>query len=327
MKIFVTGGTGFVGTNVIRLLLQEGYEVRTLVRPTSNLDNLQGLNIELAEGDLNDPDLWQKMQGCQALFHIAAHYSLWQADREQLYRNNVLGTRNCLAAAQRAGVERSVYTSSAAAIGPGEKGVPVNETHQSPVEDLIGHYKQSKFWAEQAAMEAAQTGQDIVIVNPTAPIGAWDAKPTPTGNIILRFLRRQMPFYLDTGLTFIDVQDVAWGHLLALRKGRSGDRYILGNQNMSLKSLLDLLESLTGLPAPRRAISLWIPLTVAWVEETLLSRLGRQPSVPIDGVRIAAKKAYYDAAKAVSELGLPQSPISAALQREIDWFVTNGYVE
>ena len=326
MRIFVTGGTGFIGANVIRLLLQEGYTVRALVRPTSPLANLQGLDIELVKGDLNDPNLWQQMQNCQALFHIAAHYSLWQADRDRLYRHNVLGTRNCLAAAKRAGIERTVYTSSVAAIGTGPNGTPVDETHQSPVDKLIGHYKKSKFWAEQEAVKATKAGQDVVIVNPSSPIGAWDIKPTPTGDIILRFLQRQMPFYMDTGLNFVDVQDVAWGHLLALQRGRSGKRYILGHQNMTLKTVLDLLAQLTGLPAPQRSIPAWIPLAAAWADETLLAPLGKTPSVPLDGVRMATQKMYFNATKAVQYLQLPQTPIERALQNAIAWFEAHGYV-
>src|SRR6478672_271714 len=245
--VFVTGGTGFIGANLVRLLVQQGYAVRSLVRPTSQLDNLRSLDVEVVSGDLNDPDLWQQMVGCQFLFHVAAHYSLWQKDRQALYHHNVLGTRNVLAAARRAGIERTVYTSSVAAIGVGDQGKVVDETHQSPVEELVGYYKQSKFLAEQEALKAAQSGQDIVIVNPSSPIGPWDIKPTPTGDIILRFLRRKMPFYLETGLNFIDVRDVARGHLLALQKGKQSDRYILGNQNLTLKALLDQLAQLTNL--------------------------------------------------------------------------------
>jgi dihydroflavonol-4-reductase len=322
--VFVTGGTGFVGANLVRLLLQAGYRVRSLVRSKSRLDNLQGLDVELVKGDLNDPQLWQAMQGCQFLFHVAAHYSLWQADRELLYRHNVLGTRNVLAAARQAGIDRTVYTSSVAAIGTKETGETVDETYQSPVEQLVGHYKKSKFWAEQAALEAAQFGQDIVIVNPTSPIGAWDIKPTPTGDIILRFLRRQMPFYLDTGLNFIDVRDVAQGHLLALRHGKSGDRYILGHQNLTLKALLDELAELTDVAAPQRSLPTWIPLSVAWVDERILTAFGKSPSVPIDGVRMAQQSMYYDSNKAIRELGLPQTPIREALQEAIGWFRTQG---
>lgn len=326
MQAFVTGGTGFIGANLVRLLLQEGYAVKALARSGSRLDNLQGLNVEIVKSDLNEPDLWQHMSGCQFLFHAAAHYSLWQSDREALYQNNVVGTRNILAAAQKAGVERTVYTSSVAAIGVGSGGKAVDETHQSPVERLVGHYKKSKYLAEQEAVKAVQAGQDIVIVNPSSPIGSWDIKPTPTGDIILRFLRRQMPAYIDTGLNFIHVQDVAWGHLLALQKGKTGDRYILGNQNLTLKQLLDQLAQLTGQPAPQRSIPAWIPLTVAWIDEQLLAPLGKTPSVPLDGVRMAQQPMYYNPAKAVRELGLPQTPLSTALRDSIEWFVKYGYV-
>ena len=327
MQAFVTGGTGFIGANLVRLLLQEGYAVKALARSDSRLDNLQGLDIEIVKSDLNDPDLWQHIKGCQFLFHVAAHYSLWQTDRDALYQNNVVGTRNILAAAQKAGVERTVYTSSVAAIGVGASGKAVDETYQSPVEKLVGHYKKSKYLAEQEAVKAVQAGQDIVIVNPSSPIGPWDIKPTPTGDIILRFLRRQMPAYVDTGLNFIHVQDVAWGHLLALQKGKTGDRYILGNQNLTLKELLDQLAALTGQPAPQNAIPAWIPLTVAWIDEQILAPLGKTPSVPLDGVRMAQQPMYYNAAKAIHELGLPQTPLSTALRDSIEWFVKNSYVK
>ena len=339
-RVFVTGGTGFVGANLVRLLLQEGYTVKALVRPNSRLDNLQGLDVELVQGSLTDRNLDQAMAGCQGLFHVAAHYSLWKKDQETLHQDNVLGTRNILAAARTAGIERTVYTSSVAAIGVKQgairetfaerlrRRIPLgiaDETYQSPVEKLIGAYKQSKYWAEQEAVNAAQSGQNIVIVNPSTPIGAWDIKPTPTGDIVLRFLRRQMPFYLHTGLNFIHVQDVAWGHLLAYQKGTTGDRYILGHQNMTLKQLLDQLEQITGLAAPSRSIPAWIPLSVAWIDETLLAKLGKTPSVPIDGVRMAGQLMYYDASKAVQELGLPQTPIVDALKDAVEWFITKGY--
>ncbi|MDE5101259.1 MAG: NAD-dependent epimerase/dehydratase family protein [Trichodesmium sp. St16_bin4-tuft] len=320
MKAFVTGASGFIGANLVRLLLQQGYAVRSLVRPTSRLDNLQGLDIEVVVGDLNDSHLFELIEGCQVLFHVAAHYSLWQKDKELLDKNNVLGTRNVLAAARRAKIERTVYTSSVAAIGVGVSSTVVDETYQSPLKKLVGDYKKSKFLAEQEAMRAVTLGQDVVIVNPTAPVGAWDIKPTPTGDIIVRFLRRQMPVYVDTGLNIIDVRDVAWGHLLALERGKSGDRYILGNQNLTLKELLDLLQEVTGLPAPRQTIPIWLPLTIAWVDEKILAPLGKQPSVPLDGVRMSQKKMYYDASKAVKKLGLPQSSIRVALENAINWF-------
>jgi dihydroflavonol-4-reductase len=327
IRAFVTGGTGFIGANLVRLLVQEGYQVRALVRPSSCLDNLRDLDVELVKGDLNDPEVWQQMQGCQVLFHVAAHYSLWQSDREQLYHHNVLGTRNVLAAARKAKIERTVYTSSVAAIGVGLPGEIVDETHQSSLEKLVGHYKKSKYLAEQEAIQAVQAGQDVVIVNPSSPIGPLDIKPTPTGDIILRFLRRQMPFYLDTGLNFIDVRDVARGHLLALEKGRKGDRYILGHENLTLKQLLDQLAQLTGLKAPQSSVPAWLPLSVAWIDERILAPLGKAPSVPLDGVRMAHQPMYYDASKAVRELGLPQSSILTALKDAVDWFVTHGYVD
>ncbi len=327
MRSFVTGATGFIGANLVRLLLQQGYEVRALVRPTSRLDNLQGLDVEIVKGDLNDPDLWQQLVGCQVLFHVAAHYSLWQCDREQLYHHNVLGTRNVLAAARKANIERTVYTSSVAAIGVGmPPGTIVDETHQSALDKLVGHYKKSKFLAEQEAWKAVEAGLDVVVVNPSSPIGPLDIKPTPTGDIILRFLRRQMPFYVDTGLNFIDVRDVAWGHLLALEKGRKGDRYILGHQNLSLKQLLDQLAELTGLKAPQSTVPAWLPLSVAWIDERILAPLGKSPSVPLDGVRMAKHPMYYDASKAVRELGLPQTPLTGSLKDAVDWFVSQGYV-
>lgn len=327
IRAFVTGGTGFIGANLVRLLAAEGYLVRALVRSSSNLDNLRDLDVELVTGDLNDPDLWQQMQSCQVLFHVAAHYSLWQRDRQLLYEHNVLGTHNVLACARKAKIERTVYTSSVAAIGVGEPGKIVDETYQSPVEKLVGYYKKSKFLAEQEAMQAVQLGQDIVVVNPSSPIGAFDIKPTPTGDIILRFLRRQMPFYLDTGLNFIDVRDVAWGHLLALEKGQKGDRYILGHENLTLKQLLDQLAEITDLKAPQNSIPSWIPLSVAWIDEQILAPLGKVPSVPLDGVRMAHQPMYYDASKAVQELGLPQSPILTALKDAVDWFVNHGYID
>ncbi|MEL4897583.1 hopanoid-associated sugar epimerase [Crocosphaera sp. Alani8] len=326
IKAFVTGGTGFIGANLVRLLLKEGYEVRALVRPQSNLENLRNLDIEIVKGDLNDISLSEKIRGCNVLFHVAAHYSLYQADKDKLYQSNVLGTRSILNAAKQANVERIIYTSSVAAIGVGKYGEMVNETHQSTVNDLVGHYKKSKYWAEQEAKKAIINGQDIVIVNPSTPIGPLDIKPTPTGEIILRFLRRQMPAYVNTGLNLIDVRDVAKGHLLALEKGKTGERYILGNKNLSLKVLLEELSQLTGLKAPERTLPLWLPLTVAWVEEKLLSRVGKEPSIPIDGVKMSKQPMYYNPSKAIDELGLPSSPIKNALKDAIDWFTDKGYV-
>ena len=318
MKCFITGGTGFVGANLVRLLQRQNHQVRVLVRQDSCLNNLKDLSVETTAGDLNS-DLTQAMSGCQALFHVAAQYSLWQGNRESLYRSNVLGTRNILACAQQAGIKRTVYTSSVAAIGV-KQGAIVDESYQSPVEQLVGDYKKSKYYAEQEALKAIRQGQNIVIVNPSTPIGAFDIKPTPTGEIILRFLQGKMPFYVDTGLNLINVKDVAMGHILAWEKGKTGDRYILGNQNLTFKQLLDKLEQITGSPAPKYSIPYWIPYSVAWLEEKVLAKLGRQPRVALDGVRMSRQKMFYDASKAVRELGLPQSDIDLALKEAVQWF-------
>jgi dihydroflavonol-4-reductase len=320
LKAFVTGGTGFIGANVVRSLLEYGYKVKALVRSQSNLNNLKNLDIEIVTSDLNNPNLANLMADCQVLFHVAAHYSLWQKDKDLLYQYNVLGTKNVLEAARKANIERTIYTSSVAAIGVGKNGQIVNETYQSPVENLIGHYKKSKFWAEQEAKKAISLGQDIVIVNPSTPIGAFDLKPTPTGEIIVRFLDRKMPVYVDTGLNFISVKDVALGHILALEKGKTGDRYILGHQNLTLKQLLDQLAEITDIPAPNLTVPTWLPLAVAWMDEIVLSKFGKQPSVALDGVKMSQQKMYYNPSKAVTELGLPQSPLKQALTEAVKWF-------
>jgi len=320
MRAFVTGGTGFVGANLVRLLLQQGYEVTALVRKNSCLDNLISLEIEIVQGDLNDQDLWQPMSGCQVLFHVAAQYSLWQTDSTLLHLSNVLGTRNILSCARKASIERTVYTSSVAAIGVKEGNIPADETYQSPVEKLVGDYKKSKYYGEQEAIQAIKQGQDIVIVNPSTPIGALDLKPTPTGEIIVRFLDRKMPFYVNTGLNLIDVKDVAWGHILALEKGKTGDRYILGNQNLTFAELLNKLSQITGLSAPKSTIPYWIPYTVAWLEENVWIKLGKQPTIALDGVKMSQQKMFYDSSKAIRELGLPQSNIDQALNEAVKWF-------
>jgi dihydroflavonol-4-reductase len=323
---FVTGGTGFVGANVVRVLLDQGVMVKALARSGSSRENLQGLDVEWVTGDLTDSDLGRHLRGCDYLFHVGAHYSLWQTERDRLHQINVLGTRNILAAAREAGVQRTVYTSSVAAIGVRTDGQLADESYQSPPEHLIGAYKQSKYWAEQEARNAIQQGQDIVIVNPSTPIGAYDIKPTPTGETILRFLRRKMPVYVDTGLNLIHVRDVAIGHWLALQQGQMGARYILGHENVTLKQMLDRLAQITGIPAPRRSIPIAIPLAVATVEERLLAKLGYQPTVPIDGVRMSRQRMFYDPSKAVRDLNLPQTAVDQALQDAVDWFVAKGYV-
>ena len=325
MKAFVTGGSGFVGTNLIHLLLKEGFEVRAMVRSTSVISQLKTLPVELAYTDLNSSKLAFHLEGCDVLFHAAAHYSLWRSDHDRLFESNVLGTRNILAAAKSAGIRRTVYTSSVAAIGVKPDASPTTEAYQSKPEDLISAYKRSKYWAEQEIVNAVGAGQDIVTVNPTSPIGPWDIKPTPTGEIILRFLRRQMPAFVDTGLNFIAIEDVCRGHLLALERGKTGDRYILGHKNLSLQDFLLQLSSLTGLSAPHLKVPHWLPLGAAWVDERVLTQFGKVPSLAIDGVRMSQQKMYYDASKAVKELGLPQTDLESSIVASIDWFRSSGY--
>lgn len=325
-RAFLTGGTGFVGANLARLLVTEGWEVRALVRAASDRRNLDGLALEIVEGDLCDADLAGTMRGSDAVFHVAAHYSLFRADREALMRSNVDGTRNVLAAARAAGVGRTVYTSSVAAIGVKHGGI-ADETYQSPPERLIGAYKRSKYLAEQEATAAAAAGQDVVIVNPTTPIGAWDRKPTPTGEIFVRFLTGNMPAIVKTGLNFVDVRDVARGHLAAYERGRSGERYILGCENLPLGALLERVGARVGRRAPTLTVPNWLPLGVAWVEETILARAGRTPKISIDSVRMSQESMYYDASKARLQLGFAPAPIDAAIDTAIEWFAQHGYLD
>lgn len=321
MRAFITGGTGFIGANVVRALLDDGHIVRALVRASSDLSNLVGLPVEQIEGDLADRDLCEKIEGCEAVFHVAALYSLWAKDGPEIYRVNVEGTRNLLAAARKAGVARFIHTSSVAAIGVPKTDEVATETTTTSIEELVSDYKKSKFLAEQLAREAAKTGLDVVIVNPSTPIGSYDIKPTPTGEIILRFLQGGMPFYVHTGLNLIDVRDVATGHILAWRRGKTGERYILGHRNMSLKEMLEMLAESTGKRAPRWALPHALPLAAAFVDEKILGAyFGRKPSLSLFSVQMSRKAMYYNAAKAVRELGLPQTPIEVALSRAVQWF-------
>ncbi len=328
MKVFVTGGTGFVGASVVRELLAGGAEVRVLARRNSDRRNLEGLNVEVIEGDLDDVALLTRaMADCEWSFHVAAHYSLLRRDREAIYRANVEGTRHILQAARAAGIKRLVHTSSVAAIGVPPDGEVADETFQTTVGELVSDYKKSKFLAEQLAREAAREGLPVVIVNPSTPIGPYDVKPTPTGDIVLRFLQRRMPAYVDTGMNLIHVRDVAIGHIRAAEKGRVGERYILGHRNMTLKEILDILAAITGLPAPTRRLPHWLPIVVGAVDELFLSRLtGKLPTVAFDSARMAAHPMYYDATRAVTYLGLPQTPIETALQEAVTWFRDHGYV-
>ena len=328
MKAFVTGASGFLGTNLIHLLLNQGFEVRSMVRSSSHISHIKTLPVELAYTDLNSPHLAFHLEGCDVLFHVAAQYSLWQSDIDLLQQSNVVGTRNLLAAAKQAGIQRTIYTSSVAAIGLNPNLTPgqfTDESYQSKPENLIGAYKQSKYWAEQEVIAAANLGQDIVIVNPTSPIGPWDAKPTPTGEILLRFLRRQMPATVDTGLNFISVEDVCWGHLLALQKGVTGDRYILGHQNLTLRDFLIRLSNCTGIPAPRLQIPHWLPIAAAWIDERVLTQLGKKPTIALDSVRMSQQKMYYNSAKAITHLGLPQTDLNIAIELAVKWYRDRDY--
>ena len=328
MRAFITGATGFIGGNLVRLLLEEGHTVRCLARKGSDRRNLAGLPAELIEGDLDDRgQLKDALEGCDAVFHVAALYSLWAREREAIYRANVAGTENLLAAARAAGVKRFVHTSSVAAIGVPAPGTLGDERLETSLPELVGDYKKSKYLAERAARAAARDGLDVVIVNPSTPVGARDVKPTPTGEIILRFLQGRMPAYVHTGLNLIDVEDVARGHLLAWERGRTGERYILGNRNVTLREMLEMLAAIAGRPAPRIAIPHAIPLAVAFVDEMILARFfGKRPQVSFSSVQMSRKSMYYDASKAVRELGLPQRPIERALEKAVDWFERHGYV-
>ncbi len=328
MNAFITGATGFIGSNLARLLLADGHQVRALVRANSDRRNLNGLPLEIVAGELGNPtQLAEQIAGCEVVFHVAALYSLWAKDSAAIYRANVTGTENILAAARTTRVKRFVHTSSVAAIGVPPAGTSATETTTTTVEALVSDYKKSKFLAEQAALKAAQNGLDVVIVNPSTPIGAYDVKPTPTGEIVLRFLQNRMPAYVHTGLNLIDVEDVARGHILAWQKGRSGERYILGHRNLTLQAMLQLLATITGKPAPKFAVPHLLPLAVAFVDEKILARyFGKTPQVSYSSVQMSQHAMYYDSAKAVRELGLPQSSIEGALAKAVRWFEANGYV-
>ena len=327
MKALVTGGTGFIGANLVRLLLEEGFSVRVLARPESQKTNLDGLDVECVLGDLRDPhSLTRALQGCNVLFHAAAAYVFWTRDPGAIYETNVGGTRNILTAALDAGLEKVVYTSTESTIGvpPGSLG---SEAHVSALDSLYGDYKKSKLLAEEAALGIAGRGLPVTIVNPTMPIGPWDIKPTPTGQVVVDFLNGRMPAYVNTGLNVIDVADVARGHLAALEHGRLGERYILGHQNLTLRDLLAGLATVTGRRAPNVRIPLGLAVAAGAVDELVRGKmLKRHPRIALAAVRTARKIRHFGCSKAIEELGLPQSPIEGALLRAVDWFREHGYV-
>jgi len=327
MNCFVTGATGFLGSHVARQLLARGAELRLLVRPTSRNDNIADLAVERVTGDLRDPESLRKgMAGCEFVFHVAADYRLWARDRNELYQSNVEGTRNVLEAARDSGVRRVVYTSSVATMGFGNDGRLTDENSPVALGDMIGDYKRSKFMAEQLVLEAARGGQNVVMVNPTTPVGERDIKPTPSGEIIVDFLRRKFPAYVDTGLNLVDVVDCAEGHLLAMEKARPGERYILGGENLTLKQILDKLAAITGLPSPSIKLPYAVALATGIVDTVLTGKLlRRQPRVTIDAVRMGRKKMFITSAKAERELGWVSRPVDNALRRAVEWFRANGY--
>lgn len=326
MKAFVTGATGFIGANLVRELLRQGYQVRALARRQSDLRNVQGLDLELAYGDLRDADsVRQAVAGCDVLFHAAAAYTFWSPDPRSIYDTNVAGTENMLRAARDCGIRRVVYTSTESTIGVnghlGAENMEIDPDH------LPGIYKKSKYLAEKLALKMCREGLPVVIVNPTVPVGPLDIKPTPTGRLIVDFLNGRMPAYVNTGLNVVDAGDVAAGHILALEKGRPGERYILGHSNMTLKQMLDMLERITGIKAPRLRIPVGLAMGAAYLNEFVSTRLrGGPPRIPVAAVKAASHFRCFDCSKAVGELGLPQTPVEESLERAVSWFQQNGYV-
>jgi len=327
MRVFLTGGTGFVGGAVARQLLNAGHSIRALVRHGSNSRQLEGLPIEQVEGDLLDAkSLELGVKGCDWVFHIAALYSFWGYPWETFYQTNVEGTRRLLQAAGDAGVDRVVHTSSIATLGLTEDRTPANENTPVSIADMIGHYKRSKFMAEEVACNFAQQGLPIVIVNPSAPIGIGDHKPTQTGKVIVDFLNGRMPAYVDTGLNLVDVEDVALGHILAAEKGRIGERYILGGENLTLKQMLDHLAEISGLRPVRMKIPHFVTHLWAYLDVTLARIFPqRVPVATPETARLSYRYEYFDSSKAVQELGFPQNPAYQALRKAIAWYRANGY--
>ena len=334
MNCFVSGASGFIGANLVHELATRGHRVKALLRPGADTRGLRGARFETVEGDLSDAArLKAAMHECDWCFHVAASYHLWLRDYGPMYAANVQGTRNVIEAAGAAGCERIVYTSTVGCIGlavpvqgrvlPSDETTPVSETQ------MTNHYKRSKWQAEQVATQLVRDGLPVIIVNPTAPVGPRDVKPTPTGQVIVDFLNRQMPAYLDTGLNWVHVRDVAVGHILAAEKGRIGERYILGNAqgNWTLKEAFALLEEVTGVPAPKVRIPYWIAFAAAIANETISRLTGKPPKAPLAGVRMARYKMFFSPAKAIRELGLPQTPPKQALVDAVEWFRQNGFVK
>jgi dihydroflavonol-4-reductase len=327
MKVFVTGATGFVGHHVASALAAEGAQLRLLVRKTSNLANLEGIDGDTFVGDLSRPEsLRIAIEGCDAVVHVAADYRLWIPDPEAMYSANVDGTRELLRMAREAQVPRFVYTSSVATMHFRTDGIVINEDTPVSLADMVGHYKRSKFMAEQQAIAAAQDGQQVIILNPTTPIGAGDSKPTPTGRIFVDFLNGKFPAYVDTGLNLVDVAEVARTHVTALTKGTPGKRYILGGENLTLKQILDKMAAITGIPSPTVKIPFAVAATYAFFEEWITGRIrGKEPRATLEEVRMGRKKMFASSAHAEQELGFRILPVYPAMRAAIEWFRANGY--
>jgi len=326
MTTLVTGAAGFLGSHVTRQLVAGGEDVRVLMRPSSTNRAIADLPLEYVTGDLRDPaSLDRAMQGVQRVFHVAADYRLWARRKREIYDSNVGGTKNVLEAAKRAGVERLIYTSTVATIAVDRPQHP-NESTDARLEEMVGHYKRSKWMAEQEALKAAKAGLPVVVVMPTTPVGPWDWKPTPTGKIILDFLNGKMPGYVETGLNFVGVEECAAGHLLAAEKGKVGERYLLGGENLTLKAMLDTLSTITGLPQVRLKIPHGLALGVAYANTVFSRLIGRAPGIPVEGVKIARHMMFVDCSRAQRELGFNVGPVAAALERAVRWYEANGYI-
>jgi dihydroflavonol-4-reductase len=327
MTTLVTGAAGYLGSHVARQLVARGDNVRVLIRASSSNRAISDLSLEYVTGDLRDvASLQRAMQGVERVFHVAADYRLWAKKPQDIYDSNVGGTKNLLAAAKHAGVSQFIYTSTVATIAVDRAELP-NEFTDAKLEEMIGHYKRSKWMAEQEVLREAKEGAPILVAMPTTPVGPWDWKPTPTGKIILDFLNGKMPGYVDTGLNFVGVEDCAAGHLLVSEKGTAGERYLLGAENLTLKGLLDLLAEITGLSAPTMKIPHGMALGVAYVESAFSRLVGKQPGIPVEGVKIAQHKMFVDASRAQRELGFKPGPVKSALERAAQWYVANGYVK
>ena len=327
MKTLVTGASGFLGSAVLRQLLEAGYAVRALVRPESDRRNFSGLDAEIIEGDLRDKDSLKKaVTDCQVVFHVAADYRLWTPDPRVMYQINVEGTKNLIRAALGAGVEKIIYTSSVAVLGLHANGMSADETTPSTIADMLGHYKRSKFLAEETVKQLiAEEAAPVTIVNPSTPVGPRDIKPTPTGRIVLDTIRQRMPAWVDTGLNIVHVDDVARGHLLAMDKGEFGERYILGGDNMTLTEILRFICDTQGIPVPTIELPHNLVLPVAWCMERIASVTGKEPRATVDSVRMAKKKMFFSSAKAREKLGYTTRPGVEGLKDAIDWFNEAGY--